>query len=50
MEAGLKVNKEKTKYIFMSSHNTLGQNQYVQVANKSSENVENFSILTWDWP
>jgi hypothetical protein len=43
-EIGLQVNSEKTKYMFMSHHQTAGQSNYVRVANKSSEKVANSSI------
>jgi hypothetical protein len=38
-EIGLEVNSEKTKYIFMSCHQTAGQNNYIRVANKFFERV-----------
>jgi len=34
-EAGLEVNKEKTKYMFMSYHQNGGQNHYLLITNKS---------------
>jgi hypothetical protein len=34
-EIGLEVNSEKTKYMFMSHHQTAGQSNYIKVANKS---------------
>jgi hypothetical protein len=34
-EISLEVNSEKTKYMFMSRHQTAGQSNYVRVANKS---------------
>jgi hypothetical protein len=36
-EIGLKVNSEKTKYMFMPRHQTAGQNNDIRVANKSFE-------------
>jgi hypothetical protein len=39
---GLEVNAEKTKYMFMSHHQTAGQSNYIRVANKSFENVAKF--------
>jgi 23S rRNA maturation-related 3'-5' exoribonuclease YhaM len=36
-ELGLEGNRE-TKYMFMSCHQTIGQNHYIKVANKSFEN------------
>jgi hypothetical protein len=38
-EVGLEANAEKTKYMFMSRHQTAGQNHYIKVANKSFENM-----------
>jgi hypothetical protein len=38
-EIGLVVNSEKTKYMFMSRHQTAGQSNYKRVANKSFEKV-----------
>jgi hypothetical protein len=38
-EIGLEVNTEKTNHIFMSHHQTTGQNHYIKVTNKSFENV-----------
>jgi hypothetical protein len=42
---GLEVNSEKTKYMFMSRHQTAGQSNYVRVANKSFEKVTKFKYL-----
>jgi hypothetical protein len=36
-EIGLEVNSEKTKYIFMSRHQNVGQSNYIREANKSFE-------------
>jgi hypothetical protein len=36
---------EKTKYVFMSRHQTAGQSNYVSVANKSFERVAEFKYL-----
>jgi hypothetical protein len=36
-ENGLKVNAEKTKYMFMSQNQHAGQNHNTKIANKSSE-------------
>jgi hypothetical protein len=44
-EVGLEVNVEKTKYMFMSHHQTTKQNYYIKVANKSFENVAKFKYL-----
>jgi hypothetical protein len=34
--------KDKTKYIFMSCHQTTGRNHYMKAANKSFENMAKF--------
>jgi sorting nexin-29 len=44
-EIGLEVNPEKTKYIFMSRHQTAGHSNYITVANKSFEKVAKFKYL-----
>jgi hypothetical protein len=44
-EIGLEVNSEKTKYMFMSHHQTAGQSDCIRVANKSFENVAKFKYL-----
>jgi hypothetical protein len=44
-ETGLEVNSEKTKYMFMSRHQTAGQSNYLKVDNKSFEKVANFKYL-----
>jgi hypothetical protein len=41
-EIGLEVNSEKTKYMFMSRHQTAGQSNYIRVTNKSFEKVAKF--------
>jgi hypothetical protein len=38
-EIVLEVNSEKTKYMFMSRHQTAGKSNYISVANKSFEEV-----------
>jgi hypothetical protein len=38
-EIGLKVNEEKTKYMFMSRQQTTRQTYYTKVANKSFKNA-----------
>jgi hypothetical protein len=44
-EIGLEVNSEKTKYMFMSRHQTAGQSNYTRVANKYFEKVVNFKYF-----
>jgi hypothetical protein len=44
-EIGLEVNSEKTKYMFMSHHQTAGQSNYIRVADKSFEKVAKFKYL-----
>jgi hypothetical protein len=44
-EIGLEVNSEKTKYMFMSHHQTAGQSNYIRVANKSFERVAKFKYM-----
>jgi hypothetical protein len=45
-EVGLEINTDKTKYKFMSHHQTAGQTYYENVAkSKSFENVAKFKYL-----
>jgi hypothetical protein len=44
-EIVLEVNSEKTKYMFMSRHQTAGQSNDIRVANKSFEKVAKFKHL-----
>jgi hypothetical protein len=44
-EIGLEVNSEKTKYTFMSCHQTAGHSNYIRLANKSFEKVAKFKYL-----
>jgi hypothetical protein len=46
-KVGIKVNAEKTKYMFMSRHHSTGQNHYrlMKVVNKSFENVTKLKYL-----
>jgi hypothetical protein len=43
-ETGLEVNSEKTKYMFISCHQTSGQSNYIRIANKSFEKVASSCI------
>jgi hypothetical protein len=38
-EVGLEMNVEKTKYLLLSHHQNVGQNQEITIANLSFENV-----------
>lgn len=38
-EFGLVINVDKTKYMFMLRHQTVGQNYYTDLDNKSLENA-----------
>jgi ABC-type siderophore export system fused ATPase/permease subunit len=38
-EVGLEVNTEKSKYMFLSRHQEVGQNHDIKTANRCSENV-----------
>jgi hypothetical protein len=44
-ETGLEVNSEKTKYMFMTRHQTTRRSNYIRVANKSFERVAKFKCL-----
>jgi hypothetical protein len=44
-DIGLEINVEKTKYMIMSHHPTLGQSQNISIANESFENVATFKYL-----
>jgi hypothetical protein len=44
-EVGVEVNTEKTKYMLMSRHQNAGQNHYIKIANRYSENVAQFKYL-----
>jgi hypothetical protein len=39
------VNSEKTKHMFMSCHQTVGQSNYIRVANKSFQKVAKLKHL-----
>jgi hypothetical protein len=42
---GLAINAEKTKYIIMSHHKNLGQNQNIRIGNELFQNVVKFKYL-----
>jgi hypothetical protein len=44
-DVSLEINAEKTKYMIMSCHPNVEQNQNVRIANESFENVEKFRYL-----
>jgi hypothetical protein len=44
-EAGLEVNAEKSKYVFLSSHQNAGQNHNIKIASRFFENMTQFKYL-----
>jgi hypothetical protein len=44
-DIGLQINAEKTKYMIMSRHPNLVQNQNIRIANESFKNVEKFKYF-----
>jgi sorting nexin-29 len=44
-EVGLEINVGKTKYMLLSRHQNVGQNQGIKIANRSFENVSQFKYL-----
>jgi hypothetical protein len=44
-DVGLEINAEKTKYMIMSHHPSLGQNQSLRIANELFENMAKFKYL-----
>jgi hypothetical protein len=44
-EVGLEINVEKTKYMFLSLHQNVGQNRDIEIANRSFENVSQNKYL-----
>jgi hypothetical protein len=44
-EVGLEINVEKTKYMLLSHHQSVGQNRDIKIANRSFENVSQFKYL-----
>jgi hypothetical protein len=41
-ETGLEIKVEKTKYMLLSCHQNVGQNQGIKIENRSFENVSQF--------
>jgi hypothetical protein len=44
-KVGLEINVEKTKYMLLSRHQNVGQNQDKKIANRSFANVSQFKYL-----
>jgi hypothetical protein len=44
-EVRLEINVEKTKYMLLSHHQNVGQNQDIKITNRSFENVSHFKYL-----
>jgi hypothetical protein len=44
-DVGLEINVHKTKYMLLSRHQNVGQNQAIKIANRSFENVSQFKYL-----
>jgi glutaredoxin-related protein len=44
-DVGPEINAEKTKFMIMSRHPNLGQNQNIRIANELFENVAKFKYL-----
>jgi hypothetical protein len=44
-EVGLEINVEKTKYMLLSRHQSVGQIPDIKIANRSFENVSQFKYL-----
>jgi hypothetical protein len=44
-EVGLEISVEKTKYILVSRHQNVGQNQNIKIANRLFESVSQFTYL-----
>jgi hypothetical protein len=43
-EVGLELNVGKTKYMLLTCHQNVGQNRNIEIANRSFENISQFSI------
>jgi hypothetical protein len=44
-EVGLEINVDKTKYMLLSRHQNVDQNQDIKIANRSFGNVSQFKYL-----
>jgi hypothetical protein len=44
-DVDVEINAEKTKYVIMSHHENLEQNQNIRITNESFENVTKFRYL-----
>jgi hypothetical protein len=44
-EVSMEIIVEKTKYMLVSRHKNVGQNQGIKIANRSFENVSQFKYL-----
>jgi hypothetical protein len=44
-EVGLEINAEKSKYMLLSHHQNVGQNQDIKIGNRSFENVSQLKYL-----
>jgi hypothetical protein len=44
-KVGLEVNTDKTKYMFLSRHQNIGQNHDIKIAGRCFENVAQFTYL-----
>jgi hypothetical protein len=44
-EIGIEINVDKTKYVLLSRHQNVGQNQDIKISNRSFENVPQFKYL-----
>jgi hypothetical protein len=44
-EVGLEINVENSKYMLLSHHQNVGQNQNLKIANRSFENMSQFKYL-----
>jgi hypothetical protein len=47
-DVGIEIHTEKMKYVIVSCHQNLGQNQYMRITKESFENVSKLRILRDD--